>query len=99
MPLSIVVLQALESGQRADTILDRLLPRVAPGERQRFGAGNAVRLPCRLLPDEARAEVERRLDAIDADWRSCVMIRESRAKPSARSVTRSHTFGRPFTNS
>ena len=80
------MLQALESGQRADTILDRLQPRVAPAERQTFGANKTVRLPCRLLPDDARAEVEQHLETIDADWRDCIMIRESRPNPSGRSA-------------
>ena len=72
------MLQALDSGERADSILDVLQLRVAPAERQTFGAYNAARLPCRQLPDEARTEVEHRLDAIDADWRDCIMIRETR---------------------
>ena len=58
-----------------------------------------LRLPCRLLPDEARAEVEQQLETIDADWRDCIMIRESRPNPSGRVATRSHTSGRPFTKS
>jgi hypothetical protein len=74
VPLSIVGLHALDCGPRADAILDRLQLQLAPAERQTFGARNAARLPCRLLPDEARADVEHRLEAIDADWREYIVI-------------------------
>lgn len=97
MPLSIVVLQALDPGPRADTILDRLQLQVAPAERLTFSAHDAVRLPCKLLPDEARADVEHRLETIDAHWRDYIMIRESRPRRPER-FTRSQPSERRFTD-
>jgi hypothetical protein len=97
VPLSIVVLQALDSGPRADTILDRLQLQVASAERQTFGAHNAVRLPCKLLPDEARADVEHRLETIDAHWRDYIVIREPQPRRPGR-FPRSRTSERRFTD-
>ncbi len=96
MPLSIVVLQALDSGPRADTLLAELQVRLAPAERQTFSAHDAARLPCNLLPAEARADIEHRLDAIDADWRDYIMIREARPRPPGR-FARSQPSGHRFT--
>jgi hypothetical protein len=96
VPLSIVVLQALDSGPRADTILAALQVRLVAAERQTFSAHDAARLPCNLLPDEARAAIEHRLDAIDADWRDCIMIRETRPRPPRR-FTRSQPSEHRFT--
>src|SRR4051794_11867648 len=75
VPLSIVVLQALESSPRADAILDRLQAHLVPAQRQSFRGSAAARLPCSLLPEEARAEIEQRLDWIDRQWRDCLAIR------------------------
>ena len=84
MPLSIVVLQALDSSSRADSILDRLQHQLAPAQRQTFNPHDVVRLPCKLLPDEALADVEHRLEALDAHWRDCIKIREPRQRRPAR---------------
>jgi len=75
VPLSIVVLRSLQSSPRADAILDRLQAHLAPAQRQIFRDSAAARLPCNLLPDEARADIEYRLDRIDRHWRDCIEIR------------------------
>src|SRR3954470_1439344 len=76
VPLSIVVLQSLQSSPRADAILDRLQAQLAPAERQTFRDSAAARLPCNLLPEEARADVAHRLDRMDRHWRDCIAICE-----------------------
>jgi hypothetical protein len=96
VPLSIVVLEALDSGSRADSVLAALQIRLVPAERQTFSARDAARLPCNLLPDEARADIEHRLDAIDARWREYIMIRETRSRPPGR-FTRSQPSARRLT--
>jgi len=83
--LSIVVLQALQSSPRADAILERLQARLAPAQRQTFRDSGAARLPCNLLPEEARADIERRLDRIDRHWRDSIAIRPPAATSSGRS--------------
>src|SRR4051794_28428056 len=55
VPLSIVLLQSLRSSPRAGAILDRLQADLAPAERQSFRDSAAARVPCNLLPEEARA--------------------------------------------
>jgi hypothetical protein len=75
VPLSIVVLQSLHCSPRADAILDRLQAHLAPAQRQSFHDCAAARLPCNLLPEEARADIEQRLDRIDRHWRDCIAIR------------------------
>jgi hypothetical protein len=75
VPLSIVVVQSLQSSPRADAILDRLQAHLAPAERQSFRDGAAARLPCNVLPEDARADIEHRLDRIDRHWRDCITIR------------------------
>jgi hypothetical protein len=96
VPLSIVVLQALDSGPRAERILDRLQLEVRPAAPQSFSADTVVRLPCKLLPDEARADIEHRLQTIDADWRNYILIRESR--PKGPPLTRQRHAHRRFTD-
>jgi hypothetical protein len=88
VPLSIVVLQSLQCNPRADAILDRLQAHLAPAHRQTFRDSAAARLPCNLLPEEARADIEQRLDRIDRHWRNCIAIR-------APGVTRPGRFTRP----
>jgi hypothetical protein len=53
VPLSIVVLQTLKSGARADAILDHLQAHLAPAQRHTFRDSAVARLPCNLLPEEA----------------------------------------------
>jgi len=88
VPLSIVVLQSLHGSPRADAILDRLQAHLAPAQRQTFRDSAAARLPCNLLPEQARAEIEQRLDRIDRHWRDCIAIR-------APGATRRGRFTRP----
>jgi hypothetical protein len=76
VPLSIVVLQTLlEPSPRADAILDRLQAHLAPAQRQTFRESTAARLPCHRLPEEARADIEQRLDRIDRHWREWIAMR------------------------
>jgi hypothetical protein len=80
VPLSIVVLQTLwESNPRADAILDRLQAHLAPARRQTFRESTAARVSCNVLPEEACADIEQRLDRIDRHWRECIAIRAPRA--------------------
>jgi hypothetical protein len=88
VPLSIVVLQSLQSSPRADAILERLQARLAPAQRQTFRDSGAARLPCNLLPEEARADIEQRLDRIDSHWRDCIAV-------SAPAATSPGRFPRP----
>jgi len=96
VPLSIVVLQALDSSPRADSNLDRLQYQIAPAQRQTFNPHDVVRLPCKLLPDEALADVEHRLEALDAHWRVYIKIREPRRRPGR--FTRSQSAAPRFTD-
>jgi hypothetical protein len=88
VPLSIVVLQSLQSSPRADAILDRLQAHLAPAQRQSFRDSAAARLACNLLPADARADIEQRLDRIDRQWRNCIAIRAPRATRPAVSLAR-----------
>jgi hypothetical protein len=68
---------------------------VALAERQTFSAHDAARPPCYVLPDEARVDIERRLDVIDAHWRDCIMIGETPPRPRGRFI-RSQPSGHRF---
>jgi hypothetical protein len=86
VPLSIVVLQSLDSSPRADAILDRLQAHLASAQRQTFRDSATARLACNLLPEEAHADIEHRLDRIDRHWRTSIAIRAPRTTTRGRSV-------------
>lgn len=72
--MTTLFLVAQESDERAERILHALGRELSPGKQRELGSGDTARVRHPLPPDEARADVAARLDAVDTDWRRYVAL-------------------------